>query len=362
MMISWLAPRIAAPYATSVAVISLAAIAKEAGVSRMTVSRVLRGRSEVAAETRQAVESAAARLGWQPNPEIGRLMGALRATSTKEATQTLALVWPDATRQQIAARMTLRMLRDGVRTRAAALGFGLDEFFLGSKEMNSRQLNRVLTARGIESLIVAPVSFRAHGHAAIDWTRYSSVVVGAGFVGPAVNRVHNHHFATLRLAMRELRRLGYRRVGFLSDPVLSSRLDRVMEAAFLMHHPLPPREAAELIYPLRDWKEERFAKWVKARRVDAVIGELPTPDWVAKSLAPAGMKVPDDFGYCSFNWMPDNPETSGVNQRFDTIGAAAVDAVTALFARHERGSPQVPKTILTTPEWVAGKTLRCRNA
>jgi DNA-binding LacI/PurR family transcriptional regulator len=341
--------------------VSLAEIAKEAGVSRMTASRALRGRREVAPETREAVEAAAARLGWKPNPEVGRLMGALRQTTTRESAQTLALVWPDATRAQIASRPTLRLLRDGVIGRGRVLGFGVDEFFLGKKEMSARQLNRVLAARGIECLIVAPVSFRAHGHAAIDWARYSSVVVGAGFVGPGVNRVFNNHFATLRTALRELRHLGYRQVGLLIDPVLSSRLDRMMEAAFLMHHVLPPQKAAGLIYPLTDWSEKRLAKWVRAAKVDAVICELSSPDWVKTALRPARIRVPEDVGFCTFNWMPDHPETSGVNQRFDAIGSAAVDAVVAQFTRNERGIPPSPKTILTTPAWVAGKTLRKRG-
>jgi DNA-binding LacI/PurR family transcriptional regulator len=341
--------------------VSLAAIAKEAGVSRMTASRALRGRREVAGETRDKVAAAARRLGWKPNPEVGRLMGALRAAATGEAEQTLALVWPDASRQQVSSHTTLRLLREGVHARARMLGFGLDEFYLGKKEMNVRQFNRVLSARGIEGLIVAPVSFRAHGHAAIDWGRFSTVVVGAGFVGPAVNRVHNNHFAVIRLAMRKLRHLGYRRIGFLSEPVLASRLDRMMEAAFIMHHNLPPRDAAGFIYPLRDWHEARFAKWVVNRGVDAVICELPQPEWASKALRRHGLAVPRDVGYCTFNWLPEHPETSGINQRFDAIGGAAVEAVAALFSRHERGIPQVPKTILTTPEWVAGKTLPKRS-
>lgn len=336
-------------------------VAQAAGVSRMTASRALRGRREVSPETRGAVEVAAAKLGWQPNPEVGRIMGALRQTTTRESTQTLALVWPDAARAQVAGRQTLRLLQSGVMERARAQGFGVDEFYLGRQDLTARQLNRVLTARGIEGLVVAPVSFRAHGHAAIAWDRYASVVVGAGFVGPSVNRVFNNHYATIRTALRELRRLGYRRAALLIDPVLSARLDRMMEAAFLMHHTLRPDQAAGLIYPLTDWSEKRFAKWVRAAKADVVVCELSSPDWVAAALRPAKLRIPRDVGFCTFNWMPDQPQTSGVNQQFDQIGAAAVDAVIAQFMRNERGIPRLPKTILTTPAWVDGKTLRKRS-
>ena len=332
--------------------VSLAEIAKEAGVSRMTASRALRGRREVAAETRKAVEAAAKKLGWKANPELGRLMGALRSATVKPATQTLALVWPDATRQLISARMTLRLLREGIRNRAQVLGFGLDEFFLGAEGLTVPRLNRVLGARGIEGLIVAPVSFRAHGHAGIAWERFSSVVIGSGFVGPTLNRVHNSHYQGVREAMRRLRHAGFRRIGLLMDPVTSSRLDRVMESAFLLHHPLGVAEGLPLLYPLDDWKERRFSTWIRKCRPDVVICELPSPEWVR------GVKGAEQLPYCTFNWQPEHPDTTGINQRFDALGAAAVDAVAAQFLRGDRGIPAFPKIILTTPEWIPGTTLR----
>jgi len=338
--------------------VSLAEIAKAAGVSRMTASRALRDRREVAPSTRAAVKAAAAGLGWRPNPEVGRLMAALRRETTREASQTLGLVWPDATPQLVAARPSLRRLRDGVTARAHALGFGVDEFFLSRGNLTARRLQRVLAARGIEGLIMAPVSFRAHGHAAIAWDRYAAVVIGAGFVGPRLNRVHHHHFAGVRLALREMRHRGFRRIGLLTDPVTSSRLDRVTESAFLMHHPLGARHALPLLCRIDDWSEKRLSIWLKKTEPEVVLCEMADPDWVRS--VPGGEGV----GYCTLNWVPEHPSTTGINQRFDAIGAAAVDDVAAQLVRGSRGVPDSPKTILTAPIWVPGATLarRARSA
>lgn len=330
--------------------VSLAHIAAAAGVSRMTASRALRGRREVAEETRQAVEAAAAKLGWKPNPEVGRIMGELRKTTTRPSCQSLALIWPDATRQLITARPLLRLLRESIAKRSQELGFGLNEFFPGQAGLTVHHLNRILAARGIEGLIVAPVSFRAHGHAGLAWERFASVVIGAGFVGPALNRVFNNHYLGFRDALRHLRHAGYRRIGLLLDPVTSSRLDRVMESAFLMHHPLGVQDAWALIYFMEDWKERRFQAWVKAQTPDVVIGEMSSPDWIH------GIKGAEHLAYCTFNWVPERLHTTGINQRFDAIGVAAVDSVAAQFSRGERGVPVFPKTILTTPLWVPGAT------
>jgi LacI family gluconate utilization system Gnt-I transcriptional repressor len=53
--------------------LTLRDVAEAAGFSEMTVSRALRGRGEVSAATRRAVEAAAKQLGYVPNKIAGGL-------------------------------------------------------------------------------------------------------------------------------------------------------------------------------------------------------------------------------------------------------------------------------------------------
>src|SRR6201984_3804177 len=64
-------------------------VAKEAGVSTMTVSRVLNGRGEISQETRERVQDIIDRLGYRPSSVARNLK--------TQRTHTIGLVVPDIT-------------------------------------------------------------------------------------------------------------------------------------------------------------------------------------------------------------------------------------------------------------------------
>ena len=81
---------------------SLNDIALAAGVSKMTVSRVLRNQRKVAGATSEAVLAAAKKLGYGPDPQVTRLMQHLKSYKSQPITETIAFLWPDATRHEVA--------------------------------------------------------------------------------------------------------------------------------------------------------------------------------------------------------------------------------------------------------------------
>jgi DNA-binding LacI/PurR family transcriptional regulator len=66
--------------------ITIADVAKTAGVSVSTVSRILNGKQDVAAETRERVQQVIAELGFRPHAQAKRLRGG--------KTYNLALLFP----------------------------------------------------------------------------------------------------------------------------------------------------------------------------------------------------------------------------------------------------------------------------
>jgi LacI family transcriptional regulator len=64
-------------------------VAKEAGVSTMTVSRVLNGRGEISQETRERVQSVIDRLNYRPS--------SLARNLKTQRTHTIGLIIPDIT-------------------------------------------------------------------------------------------------------------------------------------------------------------------------------------------------------------------------------------------------------------------------
>ena len=59
--------------------VTISQVAEAAGVSAMTVSNVLNGKPGASEETRRRVQSAAKRLGYQPNLSARNLKGGRRA-------------------------------------------------------------------------------------------------------------------------------------------------------------------------------------------------------------------------------------------------------------------------------------------
>ncbi len=72
-----------------VTVLTIRDVARTAGVSRQTVSRVLNDKPEIAPETRQRVLEVIERLGYRPNANARSLTG--------KRTQAIALALPDIT-------------------------------------------------------------------------------------------------------------------------------------------------------------------------------------------------------------------------------------------------------------------------
>lgn len=133
-------------------------LAEIAGVSHMTVSRVFRNHPSVRAETRERILALAKEHDFQPHPVLSMAM-AIRANIRDESgTPHATLGWVHSNPREDAWQ-TLPYLRpylEGVRERAAALGFGLDTFWIGKGGLGTSRLCDILSARGISGCIIAP--------------------------------------------------------------------------------------------------------------------------------------------------------------------------------------------------------------
>lgn len=331
---------------------SLSDIANRVGVSKMTVSRVLRGEPHVSQELRENVLRMAEEMGYRPDPEIAKLMTHMRQARRTAAPRTLAFVWAERGEEEVSRSAWSALLIQGARARAERLGFRLDEFHLAAKGMNGRRLSEILEARGIPGLILSPLISRTRGYVAMKWERFSSVVIGLGFARPALHRVHHHHYLGMLTALRQLAKLGYKRIGFFCPATLSARMYEAWAACFLAHHPLPLAQAAELRCITREPSRQEFRRWLEKTRPEVVIdGGHSLLDWMEPG------EVPTRLGYATLGWRPDMAHVSGLDQQANVLGAAAVDLLVAQFQQNERGIPTHPKMVMTEGRWVEGGTL-----
>ena len=329
---------------------TLSHIAQQLGISKMTVSRALRGEKHVHEDLRLRIRAAAAELGYQPDPEIAKLMNHMRQMRRNVSPQTLALIWAERDPAEVAQSPWSQQLVVGARERAERLGFKLDEFYLQSKGMTARRLSQILEARGILGFVLSPLLSRSRGHVSMQWERFSSVAIGIGYARPALHRVHHHHYLGMMTAMRRLKKLGYRRIGFFASSTVDERMFGAWSASFLRHHPLPTRQATSLLCLPKTPSAKELQSWIRAAKPDVVLDGGDSFDWLP------GQGSVEDLAYATLNWTADHPERSGINQQAEVLGAAAMDLLVAQFQHNERGIPKHPKIVMTEGEWREGTT------
>lgn len=326
---------------------TLTDIAEKLGVSKMTVSRALRGERHVRAELGEKIRQTAVAMGYQPDPDIAKLMTHMRRGRKAAAPRTLAFIWAERDAEGVAKSSWSQQLLLGAHRRARQLGFQLEEFYLAARGMTARRLSGILEARGIPGFILSPLISRSRGHVSMAWEKFSSVVVGLGFARPQLHRVHHHHFLGMMTALRRLKKQGFKRIGFYCGSTIDERMFRAWSASFLAHHPLPTPGA--LLALRKAPSRADFLQWLRAAKPEVVIdGSHLVQDWleaVPKARRPR---------HITLAWRADHAQVPGIDQQADVLGAAAIDLLVTQYQQNERGIPEAPKIVMTEGVWREG--------
>jgi len=340
---------------------SLAAVAAAARVSAMTVSRVLRNSPQVAAATRARVLRAARKVGYQPNPQVARLMEMVRGAKARRVRATLGVIRDDLPDDELHDRAYQYVAIADIRARAAQHGFQAEEFFLGRSGLTPARLGGILQARGIEGIIVSPQSSRIIG-TQLDYSPFAAATFGYGLPSPALHRASTNMTQGILRAVRELEARGYRRIGIAITRWIDDRADHTYSGALLHYQQGIPasRRVPLLLFP--DNKIARdadvFCRWFRRHGPDVVISfDTYVPDWITQRL---GRRIPADVGLVVHDWTERMTAFAGIHHRRAHVAAAAVDLVATQLMHHEHGIPEVPRQILIPPAWIEGPSLRSR--
>jgi LacI family transcriptional regulator len=337
---------------------SLQDIARSVGVSTMTVSRVLRGAPKVAPETRSRVQAAAEALGYQPDPDLARMMEAVRARKKLGFKATIAVIREHLPEDGLLSPTYQYVPVGDIRRRAGSYGYEVEEFFLGKDGLTPKKLGKVLHARGIEAVIVSPQSTRLLC-AEFDYTPFAAVAFGYAMREPALHMCAGNMTLGIQTAAEELSGLGYRRIGVAVTQWIVNRSQFGYSGGFFhFQQSLPSEERIPLLLLPHNRIELGFAafsQWMKENRPDVLISfDTHVPEWLAR----LGLRVPEDIGFLVHDWTPAMINYAGIYQRRDHLAAAAVDLIATQLSQHERGVPPVPRQIMIPPQWVPGPSVR----
>lgn len=326
-------------------------LARVAGVSLNTISLALQNHTSISAEVRRRIQELAVRTGYRPDPVISSLMARLREARKYRPPETIAFLSFDKSRADWA--QNIHYYYEGVARRADKLGYRVEVFIPAEEKITRSRMGRILTARGIRGIIL-PSLPHAMGHVSLDWSRFAIARLGYSVVKPEAHRATHNHHAGMLLALRELKRLGYRRPAFFTLAKQDKRVAHHWLSAYLMYYHVVFRKSP--ISPLfqQDWSKDALSRWLRAGNPDVIVSNM---SHALKMLEELPLSVPGDIGFVNLDIHSHHHGMSGIDQNPSEIGSAAMDLVAAQLTHNEFGLPENPRTIHLEGTWIPGKTV-----
>ncbi len=327
--------------------VTMASVARAAGVATSTVSKALREDPTIPPARRAEIQQIAQRLGYRPNPMVAALMARLHSRRRRNDPHHIAWIdlWPEG--QEASRTSDFKEMLRGANERAAELGYQIEVHRVGREGTSAARLHHILISRSQWGLIIPPVPREAMAYP-LDLEGLSGVTIGTSLHQPVMHRVASNLFQGSQLACRKLRAHGFRRIGFVLSPAMNERVEEKWLGAFLAEQVSWPR--AELVPPLLvDAEGERpCQQWRRRWRPDVVLlAEPHVAAWLARHVrgtpqpAVAWLRRIEAIARAAF----------AIDTRPDKMGAAAVEVVVAQIHRNERGRPAIPHILLLDGVW-----------
>ena len=336
--------------------VTLKAIAERVGVSRMTVSAALRHSPRVKADTARRILAAAKALGYAPDPKLAMTMAAVRSAK-KKTLEPIAWLNANANARAYHDYTWLAPYRLGAAERCAELGYRLDEFWLREPGMTNRRISSILHHRGIRGVVVCPAVLPEITHLRLEWRHFASISFETAVLAPRLHRVAPDYHYNILLALKMLRRLGYRRIGLFLHRQEDRRSHHSYLAGFrYFQSGIPTAEhVPPLIYDSTTLSTAALHRWMDEARPDVILGhhsKLVT--WVRES----GRRVPGELGVAHLALDGDCEDWSGIWQHKQRIGAQTIEQLVSMIQNNRLGLPDIAYETLVPGEWRHGSTLR----
>jgi LacI family transcriptional regulator len=312
-------------------------VARLAGVSTMTVSRVINGTGYTSAAAQARVNNAVAELGYLPNV----LARQLRLNRT----MTLALVLTDI------ANPFFTTIARGVEDAARAQGYAV--MFCNTDESVDEEMHSlsVLIQRRVDGVLLVPAADSRSATELLGRHGLPVVVLDRRPSSSEVDSVRADSEGGAYLAVRHLVELGHRRIAVLAGPEsVSTAADRVAGYRRAMVEAGIGPELHTILFG-----EYTEASGHAMTDQMLVAAEVPTAIFAGNNfiafgamqrLREAGMEIPQDMSVVVFDDLPQGwilPFLTVISQPAYEIGKQACELI---LARLASGDPLEPRTIV----------------
>ncbi|MFI9461504.1 LacI family DNA-binding transcriptional regulator [Streptomyces xiamenensis] len=326
--------------------VTITAIAREAGVSVPTVSRVVNGRSDVAPDTRARVEDLLRQYGYRR-----------RTVAPGDRAALLDLVFND-----LDSPWAVEIIR-GVEEVAHASGVGTVVSAIHDRAGAARQWMKNLRARASDGVILVTSALEPVLHKELHRLGVPLVVIDpAGSPALDAPTIGATNWAGGMAATGHLLELGHRRIGFIAGPprLLCSRARLDGYRSALEDAGVPVDD--ELIVPGDFYHESGFT----GCETLMALPEPPTAVFAAsdqmalgaiEALRRKGLRVPQDVSVVGFDDLPEMrwsaPPLTTVRQPLAEMGKMAARTV---LRQAQGGDIDAPRLELATELVVRAST------
>lgn len=314
--------------------VTITAIAREAGVSVPTVSRVLNGRADVSPQTRKRVEQLLVERGYQR-----------RTTHVQGSARLIDLVYND-----LDSPWAVEIMR-GVEDAAHADGVGMVVSAIHRRAASAARWLQNLRARTTAGVIFVTSVLTPPMHAELRRLSVPMVVVDpAGLPAMDMPAIGATNWAGGLSATEHLISLGHRRIGFIAGPkrLLCSRARQDGYGAALAAAGIDLDPA--LIQQGDFYHEAGFvggrSLLALKRRPTAIFASSDQMAFgVYEAARQRGMRIPDDVSVVGFDDLPESrwtsPPLTTVRQPLAEMGLIAARTVLRLARGEALETPRI---------------------
>jgi LacI family transcriptional regulator len=313
-------------------------VARRAGVSPVTVSRVINGAVNVHSTTREKVERAVEELGYLPNL-------AARSLRSRQ-TSTLALIVPDIT------NAFWTTIARGVEDAAQAEGYSV---LLGNSDENLAKqtgyINAVLQQR-VDGVIIAPYETDARTLQPLRAQKTPTVILDRRVEGWEVDSVRTDSVSAAYALTQHLISLGHRSIAIISGPATASTSEERIAGYCLALHDagiaVDPRMIRQGEFRFRSGRvlaDQLFAEEIHPTAF--VVANNIMAMGAIESIKDHGKAVPRDIALVCFDELPDLarffPFLTVIVQPAYEMG---VNAAQLLLSRLSASQPLQPREVI----------------
>ncbi len=326
-------------------------VAKKAGVSRQTVSRVLNNRQDVSPETRKRVQEIMEGLNYHPSA-IARSLSRQKSYIFGVVTAGLNYIGPSRT-------------LSGITSKAEELGYGLLLKELASFSANNvHPLLQWFQSHQVDGIIWAAPEIEDNRNWLEDLL--PEIAIPIMFLtmekreGVSIASIDN--FLGARMATEHLISLGKKNIGHITGPLdwWEARQRKLGWEAAL--------SAAGYKLSEHMWAEGNWSSRSGQTAFTELLENFPEMDGlfvgndqmalaVLRIAFQQGKKIPDDLAVIGFDGIPESefyfPSLSTVNQNQNELGCIAVEELVRLVEKKLKADDVVePKYITIRPELI----------